>query len=91
MLCEFKKGHSASIKSAGKIMYSRAIDFSKEHDILFKYQFGFRQGYSTYLALTVLVDKLEKSLENEDYVVGVFLDFSKAFDTVDREILLVEL
>ena len=62
-------------------MYNRVIDFLKEHDILFKYQFGFRQGYSTYLALTVLVDKLVKSLENGDYVVGVFLDFSKAFDT----------
>ena len=67
------------------------IDFLKEHDILFKYQFGFRQGYSTYLALTVLVDKLVKSLENGDYVVGVFLDFSKAFDAVDHEILLVKL
>ena len=74
-----------------KIMYNRVIDFLKEHDILFKYQFGFRQGYSTYLALTVLVDKLMKSLENGDYVVGVFLDFSKAFDTVDHEILLAKL
>ena len=60
-----------------KIMYNRVIDFLKEHDIQFKYQFGFRQGYSTYLALTVLVDKLVKSLENGDYVVGVFLDFLK--------------
>ena len=74
-----------------KIVYNRVIDFLKEHDILFKYQFGFRQGYSTYLALTVLVDKLVKSLENRDYVVGVFLDFSKAFDTVDHEILLAKL
>ena len=74
-----------------KIMYNKVIDFLKEHDILFKYPFGFRQGYSTYLALTVLVDKLVKSLENGDYVVGVFLDFSKAFDTVDHEILLAKL
>ena len=72
-------------------MYNRVIDFSKEHDILFKYQFGFRQGYSTYLALTVLVDKLMKSLENGDYFVWVFLDFSKAFDTIHHEILLAKL
>ena len=80
-----------SIKIAGKNHVGRFIDFLKEHDILFKYQFGFRQGYSTYLALTVLVDKLVKSLENGDYVVGVFLDFSKAFDTVDHEIVLAKL
>ena len=43
------------------------------------------------VTLTVLVDKLVKSLENEDYVVGVFLDFSKAFDTIDHEILLAKI
>ena len=70
------------------ILYNRFIDFSKEHDILLKYLFGFRQGYSTNLAVTVLVEKLVKSLENGDYVLGVFIDFSKVFDTVDHEILL---
>ena len=58
---------------------------------LFKYQFGFRKSHSTYLALTVLMDKLIKSLENGNYVVGVFLDFSKAFDTIDHNILLAKL
>ena len=69
-------------------MYDRVNDFLNEFDIIFKYQFGFRRGYSTYLALTVLMDKLTKSMENGDYVVGVFLDFSKAFDMVNHKILL---
>ena len=73
------------------ILYNRFIDFSKEHDILLNHLFGFRQGYSTYLAVTVLVEKLAKSLENGDYVLGVFIDFSIAFDTVDHEILLAKL
>ena len=74
-----------------KIMYNRVISLLNENDVLFKYQFGFRKSHSTYLALTVLMDKLIKSLENGNYVVGVFLDFSKAFDTVDHKILLAKL
>ena len=72
-------------------MYDRIKPFSNEFDIIFKYQFGFRRGFSTYLALTVLMDKLTKSMENGDYVVGVFLDFSKGFDMVNHKILLSKL
>ena len=70
---------------------NRHFDFVNEHEILFKYQFGFRKSYSSYLAITASIDKLVKSVETGDYVVGVFLDFSKAFDTVDHEILLSKL
>ena len=43
------------------------------------------------MALLTLVDELIQALENGEYVVGVFLDFSKAFDTVDHSILLEKL
>ena len=43
------------------------------------------------MALAVLIDKVIKSLESGDYMIGVFLDFSKAFDTVDHDILLKKL
>ena len=71
-----------------KLMYNRVISFLDDNNILFKYQFGFRKSHSTYLALTILMDKLIKSIENGDHVVGVYLDFSKAFDTVNHTILL---
>ena len=67
------------------------MDFLNEHKIIFQYQFGFRKKHSIQLARTVLMDKLIKSIENGDHVIGVFLDFSKAFDTVDHSILLNEL
>ena len=40
------------------------------------------------MALMTLMDKLITALENGEHVIGIFLDFSNAFDTVDHEILL---
>ena len=74
-----------------KIMYNRVISFLDDNKILFRYQLGFRKSHSTYLALTVLMDKLIKSIEIGHHLVGVYLDFSKAFDTISREILLTKL
>ena len=84
LLCTFSKIFE-------KVMYVRLLDFLNQHRILFEYQFGFRKNHSTQLALTVLMDKLIKSMDNGDHVIGVFLDFSKAFDTVDHLILLNKL
>ena len=74
-----------------KVMYNRLIRFLEDFNILFENQFGFRKLHSSYMALMVLTDKLIKSLEKGEFVIGVYLDFSKAFDTVDHVILLSKL
>ena len=74
-----------------KAMYNRLMDFLETHKILYEKQFGFRKHHSSYMAHMILVDNLIKAIENGDYIIGVFLDFSKAFDTVDHSILLSKL
>ena len=71
-----------------RLMYDRLISYMLKNNILFEYQFGFQKGKSTHMALITLVYRITEALDNGDYVVGVFLDFSKAFDTVDHAILL---
>ena len=74
-----------------KIMYKRLLDFIKKHKLLYKFQFGFRESYGTNLALTFLTDKIMKSLDNNEIVVGLFLDFTKAFDTLNHTVLINKL
>ena len=74
-----------------KVMYNRLYNYLVKFKFLYIYQFGFQKNKSTYMALICLVDKLTQALENGEYAVGVFIDFQKAFDTVDHNILLEKL
>ena len=59
-------------------------------DCLYKNQFGFRRNHSTHMAYIVLMDKIVHAFENGECVIRLYLDFSKAFDTVNHAILLDE-
>ena len=72
-------------------MYTRLYSFLQDLKVLYEFQFGFRQNHSTYMALITSVDKIISALNNGDFVIGIFLDFSKAFDTIDHNILLEKL
>ena len=74
-----------------KLLYKRLYKFLNKHKVLYKYQFGFRQGHSTSHALIEIMDSVKSSIDNDEYVCGIFLDLSKAFDTVNHEILFKKL
>ena len=74
-----------------KLMYTRVFGFVSEHNLLFKRQFGFQPGKSTELALVNLQSKIIGMLEKQENPYLILLDFAKAFDTVNHDILLQKL
>ena len=63
----------------------------KTQQISFCHQYGFRKLYSTAMALIEITDNMKRLLDERNYVIGIFIDFKKAFDTVDHEIMLRKL
>jgi hypothetical protein len=74
-----------------RLAYTRISGFLQKHDILSNFQFGFRAKHSTTHAVIHLIDKVVTAIDNSEHTLGIFLDFSKAFDTLDHSILLQKL
>ena len=72
-------------------MITRLTTYLDLHEIIYSNQFGFRPGYSTTHSLINRTETIRKTLDNNKYGCGVFIDFRKAFDTVNHSILLQQL
>ena len=82
---------SSLSKILERLIFIRTTKFLKAHDTFTKYQFGFRQKHSTIHALLSFVNKVAHSIDDHSHLIGIFLDFSKAFDTINHDILLDKL
>ena len=69
-------------------MYNRLLNYLTLNKILVENQIGFRQGHSTYMALLKLVNDITEELDENNYSIEIFIDLSKAFDTVYHKLLL---
>ena len=74
-----------------KVIYTRIYDFALSQGIIDKNQFGFRKSHSSSHAVNYSVKIIEESLRNKRHVLGIFIDLSKAFDTIDHATLLTKL
>ena len=66
-------------------MYNRLSKFIEEFIIVYGFQFGFRKFHTTVMALASAVNHIVNALQLGKYFIGVYLDFSKAFDTLDHD------
>ena len=74
-----------------KIISIYITDFIEENGLFYSNQFGFRKSHGTNHAIISLVEKVSKALDTGKFVIGVFLDLRKAFDTVNHDILIKKL
>lgn len=78
-------------KGFEKMLHSRLSNFFTRSDIISDAQFGFRKGRSTELALLRLKEIILENIENRLFTLGLFIDFTKAFDSIDHSTLLLKL
>ena len=74
-----------------KVVHRRRYSFITKHEILYDGQYGFRSKRSTIDALTEFVANVLPTLDNGGNCVAVYLDLSKAFDTMKHSLLLAKL
>ena len=72
-------------------MHSRMSAFLNIYNVLYSDQYGFRRGKSTTDAILNFTDMCYKCFTDKKFLLSVFLDFKKAFDTIDQNILTAKL
>ena len=74
-----------------KAIFLQIHTFFKEHNLYTENQYGFREGHSTEHATLELIDRIINDMDNNKLPLTIFMDLSKAFDTVDHKTLIHKL
>ena len=71
-----------------KIVCNRLTSFLETNNLINSNQFGFRKKHSTFHPIIHLLNNVTTASNSNKYSTAIFCDLHKAFDTVDKEILL---
>ena len=70
-----------------KLVHTQLFAYLNENDLLHDSQFGFRNGRCTELAATLFTDNVKRKVDEGKLVGAVFIDLTKAFDTLNHDTL----
>ena len=74
-----------------KVVHSRVYNFLNTTKQLYASQYGFRKSHSCKHAVGELIANITKGIENGKLTAGIFLDLSKAFDTLEHDVVYKKL
>ena len=74
-----------------RLMFDRLTDYCSKYKILIDEQYGFRKSRTTEQAIIDFQDHIIQNINNKLWSLGIFLDLSKAFDTLNHDILINKL
>ena len=70
-----------------KVVYNQLYRYFTQNKLFYDSQYGFRAKHSTELATVEQVDRILHSIDNKELPLAIYMDLSKAFDTLDHTIL----
>ena len=74
-----------------KCVHTQIMEHLETHNLLSTYQFGFRKHCSTELATVCFLDEIRKAMDNGMITGAIYVDLSKAFDTISHASIVEKL
>ena len=78
-------------KISERSVHNQLVKYLEENKILSSRQFGYRRGHSIELATLLLTDEIGRKIDDGQMVGSVFIDLSKAFDTLSHSVLILKM
>ena len=74
-----------------RMMYDQIYNYFQNNELFYNSQYGFRKNHSTELATLEIIDRIIQEMDKYNTPINIYIDLSKAFDTIDHNILLCKL
>ena len=74
-----------------KVVFSQLYEYFHQNNLFYDSQYGILKNHSTEYVAMELTDKVLKDIDEKNISLAIFMDLSKAFDTLDHNILIKKL